>query len=148
MVKQFLESLKLLSWGFFKRIYWLLPTLVLDPFDIIERLTGWEYNMPIYIIWLLFSTGCLIAITLTYHELRIKTSNTTQKHELLDELGAFLEEGRQLQIQCGDENQPPPELAAENWNKRLEEFVSENFGAHYVSRLRSGAGLPIILLDG
>ena len=67
-----LESLGLFLRGIFKRIYWILPTLLLDPFDLLERLWGISYEVPQWAIWTLFAIGWLIASLLTYHELRMQ----------------------------------------------------------------------------
>ncbi len=56
--------------GFLKRIYWTLPTLILDPFDLAERLFNVDYNIPLWAVWSLFALGCMTAFVLTYHELR------------------------------------------------------------------------------
>ena len=65
------------------------------------------------------------------------------RQELLEEMGSFLGEGRTIQILCADEEKPPPDLLAENWNIRLEQFLEANLGKRYVMRLRSGSGLPM-----
>jgi len=66
------KSLRLFILGVMKRIYWLLPTLILDPFDLIERLLNVNYDIPQWAIWTLFTIGLMIAIILTYHELRMQ----------------------------------------------------------------------------
>ena len=66
------KSLRLFVIGILKRIYWILPTLVLDPFDFIERLLNVNYDVPLWAIWTLFTIGWMIAIVLTYHELRMQ----------------------------------------------------------------------------
>src|SRR4030043_140158 len=72
---ELLRSLQFLSMGVLKRIYWLLPTLLLDPFDLVERLCKVSYEVPQWAIWTLFSLGWAIAITLTYHDLRMQKIN-------------------------------------------------------------------------
>lgn len=68
---EILKSFCDLCVGILKRIYWLLPTLITDPFDVLERL-GVYMNVPQWASWLLFYLGLAVAITLTYHELRQK----------------------------------------------------------------------------
>ena len=59
--------------GIIKRLYWVAPSLFLDPFDFAERYFGVEkYVMPQYLAWLCFSFGIMIAAALTYHELRVE----------------------------------------------------------------------------
>ena len=66
------KSLRFFTIGVFKRIYWILPTLILDPFEIAEKLLGVSYDVPQWAIWLLFAAGWVVAILLTYHELRMQ----------------------------------------------------------------------------
>jgi hypothetical protein len=75
---ELLKSIRLFLWGIIKRIYWILPTLILDPFDLAKRIFNINYNMPQWSVWTLFVLGCLIACILTYHELRLKTVASTQ----------------------------------------------------------------------
>jgi len=56
--------------GTIKRIYWLLPSLLTDPFDFAERWLKVNYTAPSYMFWILLFIGYLIASVLTYHELR------------------------------------------------------------------------------
>lgn len=67
---ELLRSLAFFARGILKRIYWLLPALLLDPFDLARTLFGISYDAPLWMIWLLVGTGLFIAGALTYHELR------------------------------------------------------------------------------
>jgi hypothetical protein len=69
---ELLKSLCFFITGVFKRIYWILPTLILDPFEIAEKLFGVNYDVPRWAIWSLFAAGWVVAILLTYHELRMQ----------------------------------------------------------------------------
>jgi hypothetical protein len=69
---EILKSLRLLVIGVLKRIYWILPTLVLDPFDFAERLLNVSYDVPQWAVWVLFAAGWVVAILLSYHELRMQ----------------------------------------------------------------------------
>jgi hypothetical protein len=75
-----LRSLGLLCFGILKRIYWLLPALVTDPFDILERL-GLHINVPPAISWTLAGLGFFAATFLTYHEQRMKALTATRRME-------------------------------------------------------------------
>lgn len=68
----FLKSIWFLLFGILKRIYWLLPALLLDPFDLAERLFKVNYDMPQWGAWVLASLGVFVTIVLTYHELRMQ----------------------------------------------------------------------------
>ncbi len=67
---ELLKSAGLFFLGILKRIYWLLPTIFLEPIDLVGRLRGVNLNLPQWLNWALFILCWLIAITLTYHELR------------------------------------------------------------------------------
>jgi hypothetical protein len=69
---ELLKSLRFLIIGVLKRIYWVLPTLLLNPFDIVERLFNVSYEVPQWTIWVLFAAGWAVAILLSYHELRMQ----------------------------------------------------------------------------
>ena len=58
--------------GIGKRIYWLLPALLLDPFDIVEQLFNVTYEIPMLVAWGLAGGGLFVATVLTFHELRGK----------------------------------------------------------------------------
>lgn len=75
---ELLKSIRFFLWGVIKRIYWILPTLILDPFDLAKRVFNINYGMPQWSIWTLFVLGWLIACILTYHELRLKIAASTK----------------------------------------------------------------------
>lgn len=60
--------------GVAKRIYWILPALVLDPFDLAERFFKVNYEVPQPLSWILFGIGLFIASYLTHHALSKNTS--------------------------------------------------------------------------
>ena len=70
---EYIHSFGLLCRGVIKRIYWLVPAMVTDPFDVLDRL-GVHMNIPPIISWLLVGLGFMIAITLAYHEQRLEKS--------------------------------------------------------------------------
>ena len=72
---ELVKSILAFSGGTLKRVWWYLPPLLLDPFDIAERLFGRSYLVPQWIAWLLFGLGWAAAIIATYHELRMKNIN-------------------------------------------------------------------------
>ena len=65
----YLDSVVSLMWGVLKRFYFMLGLLLLDPWDIVERL-GWEVALDARVAWALFGAGLLLSITLAYHELK------------------------------------------------------------------------------
>jgi hypothetical protein len=71
-LKEYFKSSWLFFKGIFVRIYWLLPALILDPFDLIEKWTRFRYNPPIWIVWLITMIGLVVAVTRTYHAMRMK----------------------------------------------------------------------------
>lgn len=75
---ELLKSTQFFLWGVIKRIYWVLPTLILDPFDLLEKLFNVNYQMPQWSIWTLFGLGCLIAMVLTFHDLRMKNLSSEE----------------------------------------------------------------------
>ena len=48
-------------------------------------------------------------------------------------LGAFLGQGQQLMLQCGNEQAPAPENAANKWADETEKFLDKELGPEYVS---------------
>ena len=80
--------------GIFRRLYWLLPLLLLDPFDLAERLTGVNYDVPQWVAWCLAGVGFFMAALLTYHDLRTKQPKSSQ--------GEMPNELRPLNIDTGE----------------------------------------------
>jgi len=78
--------------GVVRRFYLLLGPLLLDPFDLIERLTPWELTLPEpwdgLLLWGLFVTGLAIAVLLTYHEQRLASANREPVGEVIAQLKA------------------------------------------------------------
>jgi hypothetical protein len=68
-IVEFLASTWSLLWGVIRRFYYLLPPLVLDPFDLAERLLGVTYSPPASIAWGLLGLGLFVAVAFTYHEI-------------------------------------------------------------------------------
>ena len=58
--------------GVCKRAAWFIPPLVLDPFDIAGKVFGMSWIVPQWSALSLFVLGWIIAIILTYHELRMQ----------------------------------------------------------------------------
>src|SRR4030043_1730793 len=58
--------------GILKKIYWLLPSLLSDPFDIAERWFGINNYAPQWLFWVLIGLGLFIASFLTYNDLKKK----------------------------------------------------------------------------
>lgn len=73
---EFLHSSRLFTWGILRRFYWMLPTLLVDPFDLLKTLFGVEYNPPTWIVWAVFSFGLFLAACLAYHEARTKRGSS------------------------------------------------------------------------
>jgi len=69
-----LPPLKKYIWGIVKRFYWLLPSLLSDPFDIPERWFNIVYTTPSYLVWVLIGIGLFIASFLTYRELYVESA--------------------------------------------------------------------------
>jgi len=70
---EFFKSASKFLIGTVKRVQWYLPPLLLDPFDIAERVFRMTYFIPQWVAWTLFALGWLVAMLLTYHELRMQT---------------------------------------------------------------------------
>ncbi|GAG28480.1 unnamed protein product, partial [marine sediment metagenome] len=71
---ELLVSAWLFVTGILRRFYYVLPALLLDPFDLYERHLyprwGWELTMPDWYFPAAVSVGVLWAAILTFHELR------------------------------------------------------------------------------
>ena len=87
---EFFKSIGLLSLGILKRLYYLIPSLFSDPFDVLERWFNVIYEPPQWMFWVLLVAGLCIAIILAYHELRMSTSG----YKLVGETKRLLREIR------------------------------------------------------
>ena len=63
--------------GILKRIYWLIPSILSDPFDIAERWFGVIYTAPPNTFWVLLFIGFFIAAFLTYNDIKRKLDSMT-----------------------------------------------------------------------
>ena len=70
---EFLKSVGLFFLGVFKRLYYLIPSLLSDPFDVAERWFNVMFEPPEWLFWVLLSVGLLVAISLAYHEVRMQS---------------------------------------------------------------------------
>jgi len=89
-----LISLWLLTKGILKRIYWLVPALFTDPFDLAERWFKVTIEPPQYLVWVLIAIGFVIASILTYHELR------TQKVNLDEQVKNLIDVRPSISVSC------------------------------------------------
>ena len=89
---ELLRSISFFLSGTLKRVQWYLPPLLLDPFDIAERLFKVNYPPPQWLAWFLFGLGWFIAIILTYHELR-KQNMALDKQDINRVVGELLSVG-------------------------------------------------------
>jgi hypothetical protein len=144
------ESTGLLFLGILKRLYWLIPSLLSDPFDISERWLKVTYEAPQWAFWLLLSLGLSIAIILTYHELRVKVvklekqlDDRDKKKAERETLAVFLNEGQSLKCQCENEKEPAPEVKTTEWAEKIENWLETEFDTSYVSRFRNTADVPM-----
>ena len=124
------ESTGLLFLGILKRLYWLIPSLLSDPFDISERWLKVTYEAPQWAFWLLLSIGLSIAIILTCHELRVKVVKLEKQLDDRDKkkaergtLAVFLNEGQSLKRQCENEKEPPPKVKTTEWAEKIENWL-------------------------
>ena len=79
----YFRSFGYLCRGIIKRLYWIIPGILTDPIDILERLWGVRMNVPPIISWTLVGLGFLIAVLLTYHEQRMQAIIATQERDSL-----------------------------------------------------------------
>lgn len=74
----------MLTLGIGKRAYWLLPVLILDPFDLLEALFDVHYDPPQWAVWALFGLGLFVASGITYNEARTQSKRrSSQPLEIL-----------------------------------------------------------------
>ncbi|MBI4283123.1 MAG: hypothetical protein HY663_01475 [Chloroflexi bacterium] len=141
---EILKSAISLICGTIKRVQWYLPPLLLDPFDVVERLWGVSYPIPQWVAWALFGLGWFVAIVVTYHELRmqkivlerrleqeidpIKVEQRKQHFTRLADIADSLLSGRLKDIQEGvdpqdkDESRPMYAVFTEYNVDMLEEY--------------------------
>jgi hypothetical protein len=147
---KFAYSFKLFITGTLKKVWFYLPPLVLDPFDIAERVFGINWIPPNWLAWTLFALGWVVAGAKTYHELResklkleARLDDRKRNREIRESLGEYLERGRELMRLCTNEKSPPPDDEANQWADEVEQFLHSQLDSSYVSRFRSSAGLPL-----
>lgn len=111
-----------------------------------------QLTIPIQVWVAVALVSLVIAQFLAFHGLREQRDklkkqldDKSRKRAIREALGEFLEEGRLLQRQCGNERETPPNEEADDWAARTEAYLSEHRGQSYVSRFRSGAGLPMTM---
>jgi hypothetical protein len=63
-----IKSLGAYIFGVFKRIYWLLFSLLLDPLDIVHTYTAIQFNPPLWTFWLGLVVCFSVASFLTYYD--------------------------------------------------------------------------------
>jgi len=79
---EYFRSIGSLCWGVLKRLYWIIPGLVTDPFDVLEK-WGVRMNVPPIVSWTLTGLGFFIAVLLTYHEQRMNAIMAVQERDSL-----------------------------------------------------------------
>jgi hypothetical protein len=62
--------------------------------------------------------------------------------DVREQLGRFIIEGQHLQEACDSPRSLDQNEKVREWAERVEKFLADNLGVHYVARFRSGAGLP------
>jgi|SRR5208283_2694935 len=70
---------------------------------------------------------------------RIKAKRK-QQSELLTQ---YIEQGQALIQRCRSQNELVPEADATNWAAQTEQIIAEVFDHTYISRFRSGVGIPL-----
>ena len=138
---EFPKSIGLLLLGVLKRLYYLIPSLFSDPFDIAERWGKVTYEPPPWMFWVLLAIGLFFAVAMAYHELRAKIINETKKKKIRKVLADFLTEGNALAII--DQSKEPPEKEVSDWINRVTAYLEENLGEDYVASFLDCHGLPM-----
>lgn len=113
-MRPYLESLWALLVGVLKRAWAFLPALVLDPFDVVAKLTNDEIDTPMWVTWTLFMVASFVAVYLTYHDARMATARAQiaasnaqsalaaakNADDKLAEIGRFIGTGNALGNKC------------------------------------------------
>ena len=73
------KSFGTFTFGIFTRMYWLLPSLASDPFDIAERWLGMNYDAPQWLFWVLLGVGLFVAAFLTYNDVKQKLDEASEE---------------------------------------------------------------------
>jgi hypothetical protein len=82
-IKEFTKSLLLFCWGFLKHWYWLVPALLSDPINFLS-LFGVHMTISYPYNWIVIGVSLLLAIVLTYHDLRMAYIKTKDALEYKD----------------------------------------------------------------
>jgi hypothetical protein len=129
-MKTVLESFGLLLWGILKRLYYLIPSLLLDPFDFVERWFKLMYKPPEWLFWVLLAGGLFIATFLAYHELRLRMETKLRPTKQKAVLGDFLQEGEVILKKISQLKADDAIALAEDWIKRTHEYLKKELPSH------------------
>ena len=114
-----------------KRVWALIPALLLDPFDLYERLFGVNWNPPLWLMWTIFGVGLFVAAWLTYREIWVDPA--ADRQAIVAGLETFYVRAGQL----SEENWTPSYDAWEQEAMDLRDEAIEWVGGHMSQRARS-----------
>ncbi len=147
---EFLKSIWLLLFGIVKRLYYLLPSLLSDPFDVAERWFGVTLQPPNWLFGLLLFIGLALAVALAYHEVRIQNiklnnqlNNKTKMYDIREKLGEFISRAAILSNKCHNEREQPPKQEIDALGSEMDDYIRKNLGQAYIARMTSSSGLPV-----
>ncbi len=77
---------------------------------------------------------------------RDERARETRRAATREGLGALIEEGRALMLQCSkNQTDPAPQTEIDDWASRAEAFLIEHLSRSRVARFRSHAGIPTVI---
>lgn len=109
------------------RFYLMLGPLLLDPFDLLDRLFGLQIDAPTWTYWSLFGLGLFTAVALAFHEVR----TISAPQALKPTLDSLIGEGESLRLKAGITAEPPPRASFDHWRIRVRHYLEENFEGGY-----------------
>jgi len=109
------------------------------------------------VYWSIGTVGLLVASYRTWQEereARLRTEGENyrkaqqerteaQRKQQAELLTQYIEEGQRLIQRCRSQKELVPEADATKWATETEQTVAEVFGSTYISRFRSGVGIPM-----
>lgn len=143
------ESALLFGRGLLRHFVFWVPGVFLGLLELVQREIGKPITVPVWVFWLVFGAGVLLAAFLTFHDLRKATSPDSSRgvrRAIGNEIGTIINEG-ELLPELGLRQPELNEQSADWWNS-AGVFVEVVLGAaerHIISEPKSSAHFDALI---